>query len=88
MQFVFPSRGYKKRAIRYIREFWECGSDINGTGGLDRYLKEATYEEWLQKIRADVDVANAQPGRVPASTYFYVGRNGGDYRHAQYEAIS
>ncbi len=78
MQFVFPSRGYKKRAIRYIREFWECGSDINGTGGLDRYLKEATYEEWLQKIRADVDVANAQPGRVPASTYFYVGRNDGE----------
>lgn len=56
----------------FIREFDEYGSEINGSGGLERYLNQSTYEEWLKKVMADIDIANIEPGRVPALTYFYV----------------
>ena len=42
MRLVFPSMAYKDKAIEYIREFYKYGSEINGSGSLDRFLKEAT----------------------------------------------
>ncbi|HHY15697.1 MAG TPA: GNAT family N-acetyltransferase [Firmicutes bacterium] len=41
-------------------------------------MESGTYEEWLQKIRADLDIANVQLDRVPSFTYFYVRRNDGE----------
>lgn len=72
MKFVFPNRGYEEKAKDFIREFDEYKSESNGSGGLDRYLKQSTYEEWLKKVMTDIDIANIEPGRVPALTYFYV----------------
>jgi len=72
MKLVFPSLLYKEKAIQFINEFYEYDSEINGSGGLDRYLKESTYEEWLSKVLADIDIANVVTPRVPALTYFYV----------------
>ena len=72
MKLVFPDITYKDRAIEYIREFYEYGSEINGSGSLDRYLKESTYEGWLKKLTADMDIANMPASKVPALTYFYV----------------
>lgn len=72
MKLVFPKLSHKEAAIQYINEFDEYDSEINGSGGLDRYLKEATYEEWLEKVLADMDIANIQEPRVPALTYFYI----------------
>ena len=72
MRLVFPDITYKERAVEYIREFHDCGSPVNGSGGLERFLKESTYENWLNKVIADMDIANVPPGRVPALTYFYV----------------
>ncbi len=72
MKMVFPHIAYKEKAIDYIREFYEYGSEINGTGSLDRYLKEHTYEDWLEKIIGDMDIANIPESRVPGLTYFYV----------------
>lgn len=72
MKFLLPGPEQEADARDYIQEFWEHGSEINGTGGLDRYLENATYGEWLLKLRADVDIANIPEGRVPAWTYFYV----------------
>ena len=72
MRLVFPNPSYKDKAIEYIKEFYEYGSEINGSGGLDRFLKESTYEAWLQKILSDMDIANIPESRVPALTYFYV----------------
>lgn len=72
MKFVFPSLLYKEKAIQFIHEFYEYNSEINGSGGLNRFLKESTYEEWIKKVYADMDVANILPPRVPALTYFYV----------------
>lgn len=72
MKLVFPDINYKDKALDYINEFYEFNSPVNGSGGLDHYLKQSTYEEWLKKIRADIDIANVPPDRVPSLTYFYV----------------
>ena len=72
MKFVFPNEDYKDKAMNFISEFYAHDSKINGSGGLDRYLKESTYEKWLVKVTADIDIANIDKGRVPAFTYFYV----------------
>ena len=72
MRLVLPDLAYKDRATEYIREFYEYGSEINGSGSLDRFLKESSYEAWLKKIRSDMDIANLPEPRVPALTYFYV----------------
>ena len=72
MKLVFPSLCYKEKAVQFINEFYEYDSKINGSGGLDRYLEESTYEEWLKKVLADIDIANIPQSRVPALTYFYI----------------
>ena len=72
MKLVFPSLKYKDKAIEYINEFYEYGSKINGSGGLDRCLKESTYEAWLEKTLKYIDIANVPKSKSPAITYFYV----------------
>lgn len=72
MHLVFPDISYKDKAMDYIREFYEYGSEINGSGSLDRYLRKSTYEDWLKKILGDMDIANIPASKVPALTYFYV----------------
>ena len=75
MRLVFPDITYKEKATEYIREFYEYGSEINGSGSLDRFLRESTYEKWLEKVLSDIDIANIRDPRVPALTYFYVREN-------------
>lgn len=72
MKMIFPNIDCKDKAIDYINEFYTYGSEINGSGGLDRLLREGTYEEWLQKVMNDIDIAIISAPRVPALTYFYV----------------
>ena len=72
MKLVFPDIEHKDKATAYIKEFYEYGSEINGSGSLDRYLRESTYEAWLEKVRRDMDIANIPEPRVPALTYFYI----------------
>ena len=72
MRLVFPTIAYQDKAAEYIQEFYEYGSEINGTGGLDRFLRESTYEAWLEKLVRDMDIANVPENRVPGLTYFYV----------------
>ena len=72
MKLVFPKIEYKEKAIDYINEFYKYGSAINGSGSLDRYLRESTYEEWLVKVVNNLDIANIPEGKVPDLTYFYV----------------
>lgn len=70
--FEVPSIDRKKDAIDFINEFYEYNSDINGVGGLHRYLDN--YEGWLEKIQEDY---NREPSedRVPAKTFFLVREN-------------
>ena len=71
-KLVLPTMAYKEKAIEFIDEFKEHNSEINGSGALEGYLEDSTYEEWLKKVLADIDIANVQKPRVPALTYFYV----------------
>ncbi|MCL2517090.1 MAG: GNAT family N-acetyltransferase [Oscillospiraceae bacterium] len=72
MKFILPCIEYEQKAIEFIKEFYDYDSQINGTGGLDRFLKESTYSDWLVKVIKDLNIANIPEGRVPAYTYFYV----------------
>ena len=72
MKLVFPNMAYKEKAMAYIREFYEFGSEINGSGSLDRFLRESVYEDWLKKLQRDIDAANLPETKVPALTYFFV----------------
>lgn len=72
LRFVFPTAAYETAAREYIEEFIQYGSEINGTGGLDDYLQNSTYEAWLGKIHAQLDIANIPEGKVPCITYFAV----------------
>ncbi len=72
MKFVFPTIDYKEKAREFISEFEKYGSEISGSGSLDRFLKEATYEEWLVKVRKYADIANVPTHHSPGYTYFYV----------------
>lgn len=64
-----PSLEREADAIDFINEFVKYNSEINGSGGLDRYFDN--YQGWLQKLEDD---KNVKPGsdRVPARTYFLV----------------
>ena len=75
MKFVFPCEEYEEKAVEFIKEFYDFKSEINGTGGLDGYLKNGNYSDWLAKVLKDLDIANIAGGRVPAYTYFYVREN-------------
>ena len=67
--FEIPGISWKEDAIDYIREFLEYGSEINGAGGLHRFLDD--YEGWLKKLDLDyIQVPNEE--RVPGRTYFLV----------------
>ncbi len=67
--FEIPGISRKEDAIDYIREFLEYGSEINGAGGLHRFLDD--YEGWLEKLNMDYTMVPGEE-RVPARTYFLV----------------
>ena len=67
--FESPGMERKEEAIAFIREFSEYGSDINGCGGLNRYLED--YAGWLEKLRED-ERREPSEEKVPARTYFLV----------------
>lgn len=67
--FEEPSIERKKDAINYILEFYKYNSNINGSGGLEKYLDN--YENWLLLLE---DYKNTIPSssKVPARTYFLI----------------
>ena len=69
LYFETPGPDRKEDAIDYIREFQEYGSEINGVGGLHRYLED--YEGWLEKLKDD-ETTTPNEERVPAKTFFLV----------------
>lgn len=72
MKLVFPNKNYEAKAKEFIAEFYEYSSEIAGSGSLDRYLKEATYDEWLEKVFSYIDIANVPEDKIPGLTYFFV----------------
>lgn len=70
--FEEPSIARKEAAIEYINEFNEYKSDINGSGGLHRFLDN--YEGWLLKLKEDY-VRMPDEEKVPSKTYFLIRSN-------------
>ena len=71
LYFEVPGIDRKGDAADYIREFREYQSEINGTGGLDRFVDSGNYEGWLEKLSMDYTRIPDEK-RVPARTYFLV----------------
>lgn len=69
VKLISPSKEYENKAFEYIQEFSDYNSEINGTGGLDRF---ENYDDWLLKLEKDLDFKNIPEGRVPANTYFLI----------------
>ena len=67
--FEVPGIERKEDAVGFIREFYEYGSDINGSGGLHRFLDN--YEGWLDKLNEDY-LREPNEEKVPARTYFLI----------------
>lgn len=69
LKLEFPTMVREKDALDFIEEFYDNNSEINGTGGLQRYMDN--YSDWIEKINEDL---NKEPDeeRVPAETYFLV----------------
>lgn len=65
-EISFSLYGIQAKADLFIKEFYDNKSEINGSGALERFLEQSTYEEWLQKVLADIDIANIEKSRVPA----------------------
>lgn len=69
LKLVKPTKEYEKKAIEYIQEFYKYNSNINGVGGLDRYLND--YDGWLYKLENDRNRIPSEE-KVPTETYFLV----------------
>ena len=64
-----PTINRKEEAIAQITAHLDANSDINGVGGLKRYLDN--YEGWLEKLEEDY-VRVPDEEKVPARTYFLI----------------
>ena len=67
--YEVPGIDRKEDAVEFINEFYEYNSNINGVGGLNRYLDN--YEGWLEKLEEDYTREPSEE-KVPARTYFFV----------------
>lgn len=68
---IRPTIAYKKQAKEMMEEARKYDADNpNIWAGYSSMQKCNTYEEWLEKLDADLDFDNIKPGRVPAATYF------------------
>ena len=76
MKLVIPTLEYKSKAIDFISEFREYEINVYGSGSLDRYLREHSYEEWLEVTAERCNVYNVlEKGILPSITYFCVNDN-------------
>ncbi len=69
LYFEIPGSARKDDALDYIREFRAYRSEINGTGGLDRFTDD--FGSWLEKLERDYRQMPDEE-RVPARTFFLV----------------
>ncbi len=69
LKLEFPTTRREGDAFDYLQEFYEHDSEINGSGGLQRF--EGNYSGWLKKLNDDLNRIPDEE-RVPAETYFLV----------------
>jgi len=72
-----PTLAHKKQALDMIAEFEEYGSPINGDGFLSDFLRDSSYEAWIEQLEAASDPATCPNGQAPALTYFGIRESDG-----------
>lgn len=71
LKFIRPTKEYEKQAFEYLEEFDKYNSEVNGVGGLYRYIDD--YDGWLEKLEEDRNmVPGSVLGRVPAETFMLI----------------
>jgi len=70
---VKPTIEYKEQAKELMEEARKFDADNPDIwAGYSSMQNCNSYEDWLEKLEADLDFDNIKPGRVPAVTYFSV----------------
>ena len=72
LKYEIPSIERKEDALDYIKEHYKYNSNINGSGGIQKYLDD--YEGWLKKLEEDYNTIPNEE-KVPKITYFLVREN-------------
>ena len=74
--FEKPSIKRKKEIIEYLDEFVEYGSDINGSGSLDKIYDGYTFEEALERsLNMENEEYAKSVGRCPGKTFMLIREN-------------
>lgn len=74
--FERPSAERKEDIIEYLNEFAAAGSEINGSGSLDRILSGWTFEQALDRCRNMENKEYAKKaGRCPGKTFLLIREN-------------
>ena len=76
--FEKPSSERKKDIIEYLTEHQKAGSDVNGTGSLDRILSGSTFEEALERcLKMEEKDYALRAGRCPGRTFLLIRESDG-----------
>ncbi len=68
-----PTLKRKTEALEYLQEHIKFGSNLNGTGGMDKCLKSLSYEEWLNELEKRKDVVYLKKiNRCESKTFFLI----------------
>ena len=71
-----PTMERKEEALDYLNEHIKYNSNISGTGSMDRFLKEFTYEQWLEELEKKSNQEYMDSiGWAPSLTYFLIREN-------------
>lgn len=74
---VTPTIAYKEQALDMVAEFVEYNSPINGDGFLSGFLRDSSYEAWVEQLEAASAPATCPVGHAPSLTYFGVRESDG-----------
>lgn len=71
-----PTINRKQEAIEYIEEHNKYNSDTNGTGSMDRYITNHSYEDWLEELEKRKDDKYLKEiNRCHSKTFFLIREN-------------
>ena len=71
-----PKLKRKEEAIDYFNEHIKYNADMNDTGGINQFLKESTYENWLKELEKKTNLNYMKTiGWAPSITYFLIREN-------------
>lgn len=70
MLLVTPTLEHKGQALDMVAEFVKFGSSLNGDGFLTDFLRDSSYEAWVEQLETAADPTTCPMGHAPSLTYF------------------